>query len=98
MNIELHSSGTRCLFHTVPQLLSLFLVFVFVGLSSAKSWHILARLLLLLLRCILRGLIGVLGLEALTIVRPSLGMIVNLHLVGVTRRVGHGVAGVVSIL
>lgn len=97
MNIELHSSSPRCLFHTVPQLLSLFLVFVFVGLSSAKSWHILAWLLLLL-RCILRGLISVLGLEALTIVRPSLGMIVNLHLVGVTRRVRHGVTGIVSIL
>lgn len=97
MNIEFHCSGTRCLFHTVPQLLSLFLVFVFVGLSSAKSWHILAWLLLLL-RCVLRGLIGVLGLEALTVARPSLGMIVNLHLVGVTRGVGHGVTGVVSIL
>lgn len=68
----------------MPQLLSLFLVFVLVGFSSAKPWHILA-LLLLLLGGILGGLIGILGLEALSIVRPSLGMIVNLHLVGVTR-------------
>lgn len=97
MNIELHCSCPRCLFHAVPQLLSLFLVFVFVCLSSAKPWYILAWLLLLL-GGILRGLIGVLCLEALSIVRPSLGMIVNLHLVGVTRWVWHGVIGTVSIL
>lgn len=78
----------------MPKLLSLFLVFVLVGLSSAEPGSILTRLL----GRILRGLIGALGLEALSIVRPSLGMIVNLHLVGVTRWVRHGVIGTVSIL
>lgn len=81
----------------MPQLLSLFLVLVLVGLSSAKPRYILARLLLLL-GGILRGLVGVLGLEALSIVGPSLGMTVNLHLVGVARWVWHRVIGTVSIL
>lgn len=81
----------------MPQLLSLFLVFVFVGLSSAEAWAILAVLLLLLLGGILRGLICVLGLEALSIVRPRLGMVVNLHLTGVAWWVLHGVIGIVSI-
>lgn len=76
-------------------MLSLFLVFVFV--SSAKPWDIVARLLLLL-GSSLRRLIVVLGLEALSIVRPSLGMTVYCHLAEVTRRVWHGVVGIVSIL
>lgn len=80
----------------MPQLLSLFLIFVFVGLSPAKSGQILAWQLLVLW-CTLRGLIGILGLEALTIVGPPLGMIVHLHLVGFTRWVGHGVAGAIGI-
>lgn len=76
--------------------MSLFLVFVFVGLSSAKSWQILAWQLLVLWGC-LRGLIGILGLETLPIVGPSLGMIVYLHLVGVTGWIRHGVIGTVGI-
>lgn len=83
-------------FHTVPELLSLFLVFVFVGISSTKPWSVLTRLLLL--GVILRSLIGVLGLVALSIVGSSMAMIVSSHLVRVTRWVRHRVVGIVSIL
>lgn len=90
-NVELHSSCPWCLFHAMPELMSMFLAFV--GLSPAVSGSILI-LHLLLLGVIMRGLIRVLGLETLAIVWPSLRMIVGLHLIGIPRWVWHGVVTV----